>query len=151
MCEMNIELSNLTASDCDDSRLISVAEFSLTAMGIHRESELSISLVDEDEMSALHLRWMDEPGATDVLSFPMDEIKPHSSDQGPGMVGDVVLCPDYAARQAAEAGHGLQEELELLTVHGILHLLGYDHREDEEREMMFNLQGELLTKWRESK
>jgi probable rRNA maturation factor len=151
MCEMNIELSNLTASDCDDSRLISVAEFALTAMGIHRESELSISLVDEDEMSALHLRWMDEPGATDVLSFPMDEIKPHSSDQGPGMVGDVVLCPDYAARQAAEAGHGLQEELELLTVHGILHLLGYDHREDEEREMMFNLQGELLTKWRESK
>lgn len=151
MCEMNIELSNLTASDCDDSRLISVAEFSLTAMGLHRESELSISLVDEDEMSALHLRWMDEPGATDVLSFPMDEIKPHSSDQGPGMVGDVVLCPDYAARQAAEAGHGLQEELELLTVHGILHLLGYDHREDEEREMMFNLQGELLTKWRESK
>lgn len=151
MCEMNIELSNLTASDCDDSRLISVAEFSLTAMGIHRESELSISLVDEDEMSALHLRWMDEPGATDVLSFPMDEIKPHSSDQGPGMVGDVVLCPDYAARQAVEAGHGLQEELELLTVHGILHLLGYDHREDEEREMMFNLQGELLTKWRESK
>ena len=151
MCEMNIELSNLTASDCDDSRLISVAEFSLTAMGIHRESELSISLVDEDEMSALHLRWMDEPGATDVLSFPMDEIKPHSSDQGPGMVGDVVLCPDYAARQAAEAGHGLQEELELLTVHGILHLLGYDHREDEEREMMFSLQGELLTKWRESK
>ena len=151
MCEMNIELSNLTASDCDDSRLISVAEFSLTAMGLHRESELSISLVDEDEMSALHLRWMDEPGATDVLSFPMDEIKPHSSDQGPGMVGDVVLCPDYAARQAAQAGHGLQEELELLTVHGILHLLGYDHREDEEREMMFNLQGELLTKWRESK
>lgn len=151
MCEMNIELSNLTASDCDDSRLISVAEFSLTAMGIHRESELSISLVDEDEMSALHLRWMDEPGATDVLSFPMDEIKPHSSDQGPGMVGDVVLCPDYAARQAAEAGHGLQEELELLTVHGILHLLGYDHREDEERELMFNLQGELLAKWRESK
>lgn len=151
MCEMNIELSNLTASDCDDSRLISVAEFSLTAMGIHRESELSISLVDEDEMSALHLRWMDEPGATDVLSFPMDEIKPHSSDQGPGMVGDVVLCPDYAARQAAQAGHGLQEELELLTVHGILHLLGYDHREDEERELMFNLQGELLAKWRESK
>ena len=85
------------------------------------------------------------------ITKSMDEIKPHSSDQGPGMVGDVVLCPDYAARQAAEAGHGLQEELELLTVHGILHLLGYDHREDEEREMMFNLQGELLTKWRESK
>ena len=111
MCDMNIELTNLTARDCDDSRLKSLADFSLTAMGIHRDSELSISLVDEDEMSALHVRWMDEPGATDVLSFPMDEMKPHSSDQGPGMVGDVVLCPDFAARQAAQAGHGLQEEL----------------------------------------
>lgn len=151
MCDMNIELTNLTARDCDDSLLISLADFSLSAMGIHDDSELSISLVDEDEMSALHLRWMDEPGATDVLSFPMDEMKPHSSDQGPGMVGDVVLCPDFAARQAAQAGHGLQEELELLTVHGILHLLGYDHREVEEKEVMFSLQDELLTKWRQSK
>ena len=147
MCEMNIELSNLTASDCDDSRLISVAEFSLTSMGIHGDSELSISLVDEDEMSALHVRWMDEPGATDVLSFPMDEMKPHSAHAGPGMVGDVVLCPDFAARQATQAGHGLQDELELLTVHGILHLLGYDHRELEEKEEMFCLQDELLKKW----
>ena len=101
-------------------------------------------------MSALHVRWMDEPGATDVLSFPMDEMKPHSSAQGPGMVGDVVLCPEFAARQAAQAGHGLQDELELLTVHGILHLLGYDHREIEEKDVMFGLQDQLLTKWRQS-
>ena len=150
MCDMNIELSNLTASNCDEARLLSIADFSLTEMGIHRDSELSISLVDEDEMSALHVRWMDEPGATDVLSFPMDEMKPHSAAQGPGMVGDVVLCPDFAARQAAQAGHGLQDELELLTVHGILHLLGYDHREAEEKELMFGLQDQLLTKWRQS-
>ena len=147
---MNIELSNLTASNCDEARLLSIADFSLTEMGIHRDSELSISLVDEDEMSALHVRWMDEPGATDVLSFPMDEMKPHSATQGPGMVGDVVLCPDFAARQASQAGHGLQDELELLTVHGILHLLGYDHREAEEKDLMFGLQDQLLTKWRAS-
>lgn len=150
MCDMNIELSNLTASNCDESRLISLADFSLLAMGIHRDSELSLSLVDEEEMSALHVRWMDEPGATDVLSFPMDEMKPHSAAQGPGMVGDVVLCPDFAARQAAQAGHALQQELELLTVHGILHLLGYDHREENEKEVMFNLQDNLLKQWRES-
>lgn len=150
MCDMNIELSNLTASNCDESRLISLADFSLLAMGIHRDSELSLSLVDEEEMSALHVRWMGEPGATDVLSFPMDEMKPHSAAQGPGMVGDVVLCPDFAARQAAQAGHALQQELELLTVHGILHLLGYDHREENEKEVMFNLQDNLLKQWRES-
>ena len=145
---MIIEISNLTNSDCDHGRLESVASFAMESMGIHRDCELSISLVDEDEMSALHVRWMDEPGATDVLSFPMDEIKPKSASQGPGMVGDIVLCPDFAARQAKEAGHSLQEELELLTVHGVLHLLGYDHREIEEKEIMFGLQDEFLRKWR---
>jgi probable rRNA maturation factor len=120
----------------------------MESLGIHRDSELSISLVDEDEMSALHVRWMDEPGATDVLSFPMDEMKPHSAAQGPGMVGDIVLCPDFAVKQAKDAGHSLQEELELLTVHGVLHLLGYDHRESEEKKVMFGLQEEFLGKWR---
>ena len=148
---MNIELSNLTKRDCDESALHSVAQFSLTAMGIHVDSELSITLVDEKEMSDLHMRWMDEAGPTDVLSFPMDEMKPHSAAQGPGMVGDVVLCPDYAARQAATVGHSLGEELELLTVHGILHLLGYDHREEIEKEAMFGLQEDLLRKWRDSR
>jgi probable rRNA maturation factor len=120
----------------------------MESLGIHRDSELSISLVDEEEMSALHVRWMDEPGATDVLSFPMDEMKPHSAAQGPGMVGDIVLCPDFAVKQAKDAGHSLQEELELLTVHGVLHLLGYDHRESEEKKEMFGLQEEFLGKWR---
>jgi probable rRNA maturation factor len=145
---MIIEISNLTKSECDESRLESVASFAMESLGLHRESELSISLVDEDEMSALHVRWMDEPGATDVLSFPMDEMKPHSAAQGPGMVGDIVLCPDFAVQQAKDAGHSLQEELELLTVHGVLHLLGYDHRESEEKKVMFGLQDEFLGQWR---
>ena len=147
---MKIEITNLTKSESDDDALLSVAEFALTFMGIHSDSELSMTLVDEVEMSELHVRWMDEPGATDVLSFPMDEMKPHSAKQGPGMVGDIVLCPDFAARQAASAGHTLQSELELLTVHGILHLLGYDHGEEVERETMFDLQEDLLRKWRSS-
>jgi probable rRNA maturation factor len=97
-------------------------------------------------MTDLHIQWMDLPGPTDVLSFPMDEIKPHSAANGPGVIGDIVLCPDFAAQQAV--GHSLQEELELLTVHGVLHLLGYDHAEPEEHKVMFGLQDELLAEWR---
>ncbi|MFM7491882.1 MAG: rRNA maturation RNase YbeY [Actinomycetota bacterium] len=145
---MNIELTNLTKNEVDESSLIALADFALNSMGIHNDSDLSISLVDEDEMSALHVRWMDEPGATDVLSFPMDEMRPNSAANGPGMVGDIVLCPDFASRQAVQAGHSLHEELELLTVHGVLHLLGYDHRVDAEKKVMFDLQDEMLMKWR---
>jgi probable rRNA maturation factor len=145
---MNIELTNLAIFKCDEERLKSVARYSLERLGIHPDSELSISLVDESEMSTLHLQWMDEPGATDVLSFPMDEMKPNSAADGPGVIGDIVLCPSYAERQAKEAGHSLQDELELLTVHGVLHLLGYDHRESEEQKVMFSMQDEYLKGWR---
>jgi probable rRNA maturation factor len=145
---MNIEMVNLASSGCDQDRLISIAEFALKKMGIHPDSELSISIVGEDEMSSLHMQWMDEPGATDVLSFPMDEMKPNSAATGPGLLGDVVLCPDFAQAQAKAAGHSLQEELELLTVHGVLHLLGFDHRETEEHKVMFSKQDELLSEWR---
>ena len=148
---MNIEMVSLTKSDCDQDRLISLADFSLNAMGIHPDSELSISIVDEEEMSSLHMQWMDEPGPTDVLSFPMDEMKPYSATTGPGILGDIVLCPEFAAQQARTAGHSLQEELELLTVHGVLHLLGFDHRENNERKIMFAKQDELLMGWRSKK
>ena len=142
---------NLAASSCDQDRLVSIAEFALKKMGIHPDSELSISIVGEDEMSSLHMQWMDEPGATDVLSFPMDEMKPNSAATGPGLLGDVVLCPDFAQAQAKVAGHSLQEELELLTVHGVLHLLGFDHREADEHKIMFSKQDELLSEWRSNK
>ena len=148
---MNIELTNLTNVECREDDLVSVAQHAMQAMGLHEECELSISLVDEVEMSALHVRWMDEPGATDVLSFPMGEVKPNSSSQGAGMLGDIILCPDFAARQAEKLGHGLQQELELLTVHGVLHLLGFDHRHSEEKEIMFGLQEKFLQEWRASR
>ena len=118
-------------------------------MGVHPESELSITIVDDAEMTDLHIQWMDLPGPTDVLSFPMDEIKPNSAADGPGVIGDIVLCPEFAARQAVN--HSLQEELELLTVHGVLHLLGYDHADPSEEKEMFGLQDQLLAEWRGSK
>lgn len=146
---MEIELTNLTG-ECDEARIKSIANYTLKQLGIHPDSQLSISIVDEVEMSALNERWLDERGATDVLSFPMDEMRPNSAAAGPGIIGDVVLCPTYAARQAEVAGHSLEEEIDLLTVHGILHLLGFDHREAEEQTVMFATQEQFLRGWRSS-
>jgi probable rRNA maturation factor len=146
---MGIDIENTTSKSYDEAALVSVATYSVAAMGVHPESELSITIVDEPEMTDLHIQWMDLPGPTDVLSFPMDEIKPNSAADGPGVIGDIVLCPDFAAQQAVN--HSLQEELELLTVHGVLHLLGYDHAEPSEEKEMFGLQDQLLAEWRGSK
>ena len=145
---MNIEITNLASTTCDEGRIKSIAKYSLDKLGMHPDCELSISLVEEAEMSSLHMQWMDESGPTDVLSFPMDELKPNSAAQGPGVLGDIVLCPSFAKAQAEQAGHSLQEELELLTVHGVLHLLGFDHRESEEERIMFAMQNEYLKGWR---
>lgn len=145
---MYIDLTDLTNSNIDTSRLEALAEFSISQLGIHPDSELSISLVDEEEMSSLHMQWLNESGPTDVLSFPMDEIKPNSSTDGPGLLGDIVLCPNYAKKQAKDVGHSLQDELEILFVHGVLHLLGFDHRENAEKTAMFSRQDEILREWR---
>jgi probable rRNA maturation factor len=143
---MEIEITNEIDFDCDEAALLSVAEFSLIKMGIHPDSDLSISIVGIPEMEQLHLQWMDLPGATDVLSFPMDELKPFSAADGPGVIGDIVLCPEFAKDQAVN--HSLQEELELLTVHGVLHLIGFDHAEPAEHKEMFDLQDQCLTEWK---
>ena len=116
-------------------------------MRIHPLAELSILLVDVEAMEQLHVQWMDEPGPTDVLAFPMDELRPGKEDASrePGLLGDVVALPGrWRRRRPRQAGHSTAAELELLTTHGILHLLGYDHAEPEEREEMFGLQGDLL-------
>lgn len=139
---MNIELSNESGIDVNGSDLISVAEFAMKLMGLNDGCDLAISIVDEDRMSELHEEWMSLKGPTDVLSFPMDEVKPHSED--PGIVGDIVLCPQFAANQAK---NGLEPELQLLTIHGILHCLGYDHAVAAEEKVMFELQESILRNW----
>lgn len=147
---MAIELTNRCSLSCNENALIALMEFAFTRVDLDSECDLAISLVDLDEMSQLHQEWMDEPGPTDVLSFPMDEMRPDSAATGPGILGDVVLCPTYAARQAEVAGHSLEDEIDLLTVHGILHLLGFDHREEKERTVMFAAQEQFLRGWRVS-
>jgi probable rRNA maturation factor len=150
---MSIEIANESGVGVDSDAILAVARYALDEMGVNPLAELSILLVDADYMAELNHRWMDGEGPTDVLAFPMDE---GSVDHGPGeagggepaLLGDIVLCPEVAAKQAAEAGHATGEELALLTVHGTLHLLGYDHAEPDEEREMFGLQSRLLESWR---
>lgn len=148
---MSIEVSNESGLDVSEEELISVARFVIRRMNVNPAAELSMVLLDANAMADLHMRWMDLPGPTDVMSFPMDEIepggRPDAPDPGPSMLGDIVLCPQFAADQAAAAGHSLGHELALLTIHGVLHLLGFDHAEPDEEKEMFALQRRLLEEW----
>lgn len=129
----------------DPARQLELIEHCYHRLHLAESVELSIAVVDEQEMARLHVRWMDLPGPTDVLSFPMDELEAGTPERPTeGVLGDIVLCPPVAARQAADAGHTTEDEFLLLTVHGILHLLGHDHAEEDERQRMFSLQRELL-------
>lgn len=139
----------------DVRRTQRLAAFVLEAMRVHPLAELCITAVDEDTIAELNAKWMEKDGPTDVLAFPMDELRPGMINEEPeeGVLGDLVLCPSVAIKQAEEAvakgqtGYGVTDELEMLTVHGILHLLGYDHAEPEEHAEMFGLQARLLVSW----
>lgn len=150
---MSIEVVNESGFDgVNEEALIDVATFVLGEMDVHPDAEATISVVDVATMSDLHVRWMDLEGPTDVISFPMDELtpgmgRPDAQPFGPAMLGDIILCPEFAAKQAAKAGHDMGHELALLTTHGCLHLLGYDHIEPEDEQEMFALQNELLQDW----
>jgi len=139
----------------DVRRTQRLAAFVMDAMRVHPLAELCITAVDEATIAELNAKWMEKEGPTDVLAFPMDELRPGTINEEPeeGVLGDLVLCPSIAAQQAEEAaakgqtGYGVVDELEMLTVHGILHLLGYDHAEPEEHAEMFGLQARLLVSW----
>ncbi|HVW40554.1 MAG TPA: rRNA maturation RNase YbeY [Amycolatopsis sp.] len=145
---MSIEIANESGIALDETTIVSAARFALDRMEVSPLAELSIVLVTLEVMSDLHERWMDLPGPTDVMAFPMDELdsarRPDAGDVSPALLGDIVLCPAYARDQARTAGHSLLDELHLLTVHGVLHLLGYDHGEPAEEREMFGMQKRLL-------
>ncbi|MCW2543446.1 MAG: hypothetical protein JWM40_998 [Frankiales bacterium] len=160
---MSIEVANESGDVVDEESLVKVARHVLDALGVSPLAELSLMLVDVAHMTELHVKWMDEPGPTDVMAFPMDELNLRGSrgaghahedkpdDMGPAILGDVVLCPEIAEKQGREAGHSTEDELQLLTTHGVLHLLGFDHGEPEEHAEMFGLQAELLASWKASR
>jgi probable rRNA maturation factor len=144
---MTIEINNESGYDIDEQVLLRLMEYNLAELHVSADADVAIVLVDEGAMESLHVQWMDEPGPTDVLSFPMDELRPGSEDAPTpaGLLGDIVLCPSVAEAQAVTAQHSTQDELILLTTHGLLHLLGFDHAEPEEEREMFGLQRELIT------
>lgn len=151
MSNLSIYVANESGVEAEESALMVFARHVLDGMRVHPLVELSLLLVDTDAMAKLHEQWMSEQGPTDVLAFPMDELRPGGEDaEEPSLLGDVVLCPEVAAEQAAAAGHATAEELRLLCTHGILHLLGYDHEEPEDRREMFGLQADLLASWQDA-
>ena len=143
---MSIEINNESTIPVDEAAILRLAAFALDTMHVHADAELAIVLVDEGAMEQLHVQWMDEPGPTDVLSFPMDELRPGTEEQEtpPGLLGDIVLCPQVAQSQAETAAHSTLDELLLLTTHGVLHLLGFDHAEPKEEKEMFGIQRDIL-------
>ncbi len=146
---MTIEINNESTIEVDEARVQRLAAFALQELKLHRKSELAIQFIDEQAMEVLHIQWMDEPGPTDVLSFPMDELRPGTEGEQtpPGLLGDVVICPQVAAKQAETAGHEPIQEILLLATHGILHLVGFDHAEPDDEAEMFGLQKSILEKF----
>jgi probable rRNA maturation factor len=129
------------SSGVDPEHLRSLAEAVLSAEGFPPEAEVSITLVDDDEMASWNSRALGKTGPTDVLSFPVENFRPGSvpsfvPEGPPLLVGDVVIAPDYVRRQAGELGMTVDDEMALMVAHGILHLLGYDHQDDADAELM---------------
>jgi len=129
------------ASGVDPEHLRSLAEAVLSAEGFPPEAEVSITLVDDEEMASWNLRAMGKTGPTDVLSFPVEALRPGHRpptlpDGQPLLVGDVVIAPDYVRRQAGQFGMTADDEMALMVAHGILHLLGYDHQDEADSELM---------------
>jgi probable rRNA maturation factor len=150
---MSVYVANESGVEVDEVGLAALARHVLSTMGISPLAELSLMLVTEDAMERLHVQYMGEDGATDVLAFAQDDLTTGAplsgSDEVPeALLGDVVICPEFAARQAQTQGHSLETELSVLCAHGVLHLLGYDHAEPDEEREMFALQASLLESWR---
>jgi probable rRNA maturation factor len=141
---MTIEVTNTSGQLVPAAEINSLLTFALLELALNPECELNVSFVDDDYMTELHIKWMDEPGTTDVLSFPMD------MPETPGeavTLGDIVISPVVAAEQAKAQGHAIEHEIYILAVHGLLHIIGYDHADKAEEKIMFNLQEKIVRDW----
>jgi probable rRNA maturation factor len=146
---MTVEVLNETDFDIAIEKVSSLATFAIAKMKLHPQTDLSIIFVDQSSIAELNKRWMDEEGPTDVLSFPMDELRPgdNSETAADSLLGDIVICPQVAQEQANSANKPVTAEIELLLVHGLLHLLGFDHADEIEHKEMFDLQQKILDEW----
>ena len=144
-----IDINNESGVKADELGLVALARFALSRLRIHPQADLSILLVDEATMAEYHQRFMDLPGPTDVMSFPMDELREPSDDEDPplGLLGDIVLCPQVTARQAAENGREPDAEAEKLLLHGQLHRVGQDPAVPEEKAVRFGRNDRFIAAW----
>lgn len=143
---MAIEITTRAGVTCNEGKIAALLAFAVSELGLHPACELNVLLVDKVEMTELHIEWMHEPGPTDVLSFPMDELRPNSNEEG--ILGDIVICPEVATEQAQAMGHSIEHELSILSAHGLLHLVGYDHANPKDEKIMFDLQEDLVSRWK---
>jgi probable rRNA maturation factor len=141
---MTIEVTNTSGQLVPTTEMVSLMTHAMQALDLNPECDLNVSFVEDDYMTELHIKWMDEPGTTDVLSFPMD------MPEEPGEVvtlGDIVISPVVAAAQALTQGHSTEHEIYILATHGLLHIIGYDHADKADEKIMFELQEKIVTDW----
>jgi probable rRNA maturation factor len=141
---MTIEVTNTSGQLVPAAEINSLLTFALLELALNPECEINVSFVNDEYMTELHIKWMDEPGTTDVLSFPMD------MPETPGeavTLGDIVISPVVAAEQAKAQGHSIEHEIYILAVHGLLHIIGYDHADKTEEKVMFDLQEKIVRDW----
>jgi len=148
-----IDINNESGVGADEQALVRLSAYVLAQLRIHPQADLSILLVDTDTMTQYHEKFMNLPGPADVLSFPMDELRVPDDGQAPpqGLLGDVVLCPEEISRRSAKEGRTPADEMAYLLIHGLLHLLGYDHAEPADEKAMFTLQDRLFRDWKRAK
>ena len=141
---MTVELVNRSGALVPETQMHTLINYGIEYMELNPECEISLTFVDPQEMEELHIKWMDEVGPTDVLSFPMD--MPATKGEVVTL-GDIVIAPAVAAQQAIEAGHSVEQEIYILATHGLLHILGYDHADPDEEKVMFALQEKIVKEW----
>ena len=141
---MTVELTNRSGALVPEEKITSLINYGIAYMELNPECEISMSFVDVQEMEELHIKWMQEDGPTDVLSFPMDMPEKKGDVV---TLGDIVISPAVAAAQATQAGHSPEHEMFILSTHGLLHILGYDHADKDEETIMFALQESIVKKW----
>lgn len=145
---MVIEVTNTSGQVVQESHVASLLAFAMDQLELNPDCDLNVGFIDDEYMSELHVKWMDEPGTTDVLSFPMD--MPESKGDAV-ILGDIMISPTSAAAQAKVAGHSSEHEIYILATHGLLHIIGYDHDEPEKERIMFALQEEIVENWKQTK
>ena len=144
---MTIEVTNSSGQLVPSAETTSLLTFALGELKLNPECDLNLGFIDDQYMTELHIKWMDEPGSTDVLSFPMDMPE---SEGDIVTLGDIMISPAFATAQALSAGHSIEHEIYILATHGLLHIIGYDHAEPDEEKIMFALQEQIVEKWKQT-